>query len=185
MGSIFKHVEDHALRTCAGTQCHQCERSNVPIYDYFGEIIDPKLAADPGLAEQEPGVEELCADCINGSNVRRRDTYEAERLISEFADDTVSAWDEFHRLPTVPLLLQGFDWPLCCGCWTDFEGSPVDYSDLLRIQSTAQAWRCGPINQRRDFESLGPPERFDEVSLFACSRAGGDTIRTRLRSVHL
>jgi hypothetical protein len=25
-----------------------------------------------------------------------------------------------HKLPEIPLFLQGFDWPMCCGVWTNF-----------------------------------------------------------------
>jgi len=126
VGTVFKHVDDKALRSLEGSQCHYCERSDVPVYSYFGVIVNPTSAANVELATEEPEVDELCAECINSGKIERRDRFAAEQIIPRFAKESEQAWEEVHRLPEVPLFLQGFDWPMCCGIWTDFTGSPPD-----------------------------------------------------------
>ena len=69
---------------CGGTQCHHCETESAPIYDFFGEIVDPDLAADPQLARDEPEVSELCAECILGGNIRKHITPEIQKTINRF-----------------------------------------------------------------------------------------------------
>ena len=171
MGSVFKHVDDTALRECGGEECHLCGRSDVPIYGYFGEIVDPSMT-EPDAAPGANEVDELCADCINSGRVRRRFTWEAEKIITGFAKDAEFAWAEFHKLPDAPLFLQGFDWPMCCGVWSDFTGSPETEAELPRVRQTHAPWALGPTDFARDFERDGPPESLDEISLFTCKTCG-------------
>jgi hypothetical protein len=172
MGTIFKHVDDNALRTCGGDKCQFCERNDVPVYSYPGRIINPSLAANPDLAKAYPEVDELCAQCINSGNVHRRYLSNAEKIIKRFARDESQAWVEFHQLPDVPLFLQGFDWPMCCGRWADFTGSPETMADLIELDQRRVAWEGGPIEKGRDFKRDGPPESLNEISLFRCWTCG-------------
>src|SRR5262245_683882 len=149
MGSVFKHVDDEALRTSDGSECHLWARTDVSVYTYFGKIVDS--SESDGSVDDE--VDELCADCINSGRVQRRNTFEAERIISRFATDRERAWAEFHQLPDVPLLLQGFDWPMCCGNWADFTGSPESEEELALLRRRVPwYWEEGPTEAARDFE---------------------------------
>lgn len=171
MGSVFTFVADEALRPADADACHHCGGSNQPIYDYFGEIIDPEQAADPQLARDHPDVSWLCAPCINGGNVRRTDTWSVEDTIPRFAENAEAAWADFNRLPNIPLFLQGkLDWPMCCGTWCEFTGSPENLDELITVQKTHQYWAGGPASARRDFATQGEPELLEEISLFRCTR---------------
>ena len=170
MGKIFKSVADAALRSVDGEICQQCERPQVPAYRYTGEIIDPRKAADTQLAEEEPEVHYLCADCIHGGNVQRTDTWAVEHTIQRFAADPQKAWREFHLLPDAPLFLQGkLDWPFCCNTWYEFVACPTSLQVLFAVQQSHQYWENGPAAKPRDFHSGGPPESMREISLFACA----------------
>ena len=170
MGKIFKSVADAALRSVDGEICQQCERPQVPAYRYTGEIIDPRKAADTQLAEEEPEVHYLCADCIHGGNVQRTDTWAVEHTIQRFAADPQKAWREFHLLPDAPLFLQGkLDWPFCCNTWCEFVACPTSLQELFAVQQSHQYWENGPAAKPRDFHSGGPPESMREISLFACA----------------
>ncbi len=169
MGAVFKYIADDALHTSDGDQCHLCERGSVPVYDYTGEIINPDLATNPQLAREEPEVSWLCADCINGGNVRRTDTWAVAGTVAQFATDPMAAWRDFNTLPNIPLYLQGkLDWPLCCGEWCEFTGSPTDLQELIGVQESHQYWESGPSGMPRNFVSEGEPESFREISLFCC-----------------
>ena len=170
MGKIFKSVADAALRSVDGEICQQCERPQVPAYRYTGEIIDPRKAADTQLAEEEPEVHYLCADCIHGGNVQRTDTWAVEHTIQRFAADPQKAWREFHLLPDAPLFLLGkLDWPFCCNTWYEFVACPTSLQELFAVQQSHQYWENGPAAKPRDFHSGGPPESLREISLFACA----------------
>lgn len=170
MGTTFEFVADVALVACDGDECHHCGRNNVPLYDYFGSIIDPELSADPQLANVEPDVSWLCADCINGGNVQRSDAYSVEDIVRSYAADPVAAMRDFNKLPNIPLFLQNFDWPLCCGNWAEFIGSPASLTELITVQDTYSYWQNGPADARRDFATQGPPEYLPEISLFCCKK---------------
>lgn len=94
MGRVFECIADDALHASGGDQCHLCERTDIPVYDYTGEIINPALAANPQLAKDEPKVSWLCADCINGGNVMRTDTWAVANTVAQFAAN--------RRLPGAP-----------------------------------------------------------------------------------
>lgn len=166
MGTIFKYVADSALDPSdMADQCHQCARKNLPLYDYFGTMLNPALAADPKLAEAHPDVNFLCADCINGGNVARHDTWKVQETIPRFAANEKAAWDDFNRLPG----LQS-DWPLCCGTFTEFIGIPETMNDLLAVQKDYQYWDNGPAEPFRNFAEEGEPEYLGEISKFCCKK---------------
>jgi uncharacterized protein CbrC (UPF0167 family) len=172
VGSVFRHVADTAMYPCGGEQCHHCERTGLPIYSYSGEIIDPSLAHNPALAAEEPRIEELCADCIRSGNVRKRD-YRVRQIlttVTRFAADRVRAVEEYHRLPDVPLFLQGEDWPMCCGEWCEFVGVPASSAESPGVPMSYNYWEHGPTEWRFTDQLL--PESLKEVSLFGCVRCG-------------
>lgn len=170
MGSVFTYVADAALRSVANEVCQQCERTGVPVYGYTGTIVHPHLAADEQLAQWEPEVYYLCADCIQGGNVVRSNRRDVEQTVQSLAKDPARAWQAFNLLPGIPLFLQGcFDWPFCCDTWCEFTGSPIDFQQLLATQHSQQYWQKGLGKTPRNFDIQGPPESLQEVSLFACS----------------
>jgi hypothetical protein len=89
---------------CGGSQCHHCESEANPVFDYFGFIINPELAADPKLAADEPDIDEVCATCILVGNVRKHIVNRRiQKTINRFARDKVTATEEYHRTPDIPL----------------------------------------------------------------------------------
>ena len=179
MGQVFRHVADVALQPSELGTCQLCGRVDVPSYDYQGEIIHPDAAADPQLARDEPEVCCLCADCLHSGHVRRDDDAAAQLTVAQAAtasadpDATRQAlWHGFHQLPDAPLFLQGFDWPICCGDWCEFTGSPHSLAELLAAQRSHGYWQIGLGQAARDFAQGGPPESLREVSLFRCLGCG-------------
>ena len=124
MGTTFKYIADGALPPCVDGECQHCGRTDQPVYPYVGEILDPARAADPELAREEPEVEELCAGCILGGNVRKFDTEVREVLatIESLAADKARAIEEYHRTPRVRFL-QHEAWPMCCGEFAEYVGN--------------------------------------------------------------
>lgn len=168
MGSVFRHVADAAMYRCGGEQCHHCARTDRPIYLYSGEIVDPALAHDPELAADEPEVDELCADCVRGGNVRKSE-YSLNQVaptIARFAADRARAIEEYHQIPDIPLFLQGEDWPMCCGEWCEFVGVPLSYDESPGVPLSHSYWERGPTAWR--FTDELRPESLREISLFRC-----------------
>lgn len=174
MDRLFEHVAEKAERAIddPDARCQYCERAYVPVFGYPGVIVDPSRAANPELATTDPEVFELCADCINSSAVERNDDFEASRLIAHFATDPKAALAAYHRLPDIPLFLQRFDWPICCGTWCVFTGSPTDHAALVAVQSSLRYWQQGPALRGRDFASEGEPKSMTEISCFRCDTCG-------------
>lgn len=170
MGTLFKYVADAALRSIANEVCQHCERSELAAYAYTGTIVDPHLAANVELAQEEPEVFYLCAKCIQSGNVVRSNRGDVEQIVQSLATDPARAWQAFNQLPGIPLFLQGcFDWPFCCDTWCEFTGSPVDFQQLLATQHSQQYWQKGLGSMPRNFAAQGAPESLREVSLFACT----------------
>lgn len=138
MCRLFENVAENTARAIGNpdARCQYCGRSGVPICGYLGMIVDPSHAANPELASTDPEVFKLCADCINRGVVKRKDGVEASQLIDRFAYDPQAAWQDYHRLPEIPLFLQRFDWPMCCGKWCVYTGSPIDHTALVAVQHT-------------------------------------------------
>lgn len=174
MDRLFEHVAEGAELTIDDPDalCQYCERAGVPVFGYPGVILDPSRAANPELARTDPDVFELCADCINSSVVKRKDDFEAGQLIARFASDPQAALHAYHRLPDIALFLQRFDWPICCGMWCVFTGSPIDYAALVAVQHTHSYWQEGPAISGRGFASEGEPESMTEISCFRCETCG-------------
>ncbi|TDS83921.1 hypothetical protein [Comamonas sp. JUb58] len=107
MGTVFKYVVDTALCSVANELCQHCERPELPVYGYRGTVVDPQLAANVELAQAEPEVFYLCADCIQGGNVVRSNRHDVEQTVQRLATDPARAWQAFNQLPGIPLFLQG------------------------------------------------------------------------------
>jgi hypothetical protein len=75
--------------------------------------------------------------------------------------------------PRIPLQMQGTDWPLCCGRLTEFIGSPLNLEELILVQADGVFWDRRPDSSLiYDARIDGPPESFDEVSVFHCLICG-------------
>ncbi len=160
MGSVFRQVADVAMYPCGGEQCHHCERTGVPVYRYWGEILDPALAHDPVLAAEEPEVHNV-----------RKSNYRVGLVtptVARFAADRERAMVEYHQLPDIPLFLQREDWPMCCGEWCEFVGVPGSYEESSGVPASHSYWERGPAAWRFTDQLL--PESLREVSLFRCVR---------------
>ncbi|MCA9068781.1 MAG: hypothetical protein KDA84_07655 [Planctomycetaceae bacterium] len=168
MGSTFRYIADEAMYPCGGTECHHCERDDVPIYDFRGVIVDPSLAKNPQLAIEEPEVSELCADCVLSGNIIK-DPYEISRIqgiVNTYARDKDAAIANYHTIPHIPLMMQDEDWPMCCGDWCEFQGCPPDYAASVQVPSLHRYWDRRPKNPHWDFELK--PESLREVNIFRC-----------------
>lgn len=172
MGEVFAHIADAALKSIPEARCQLCERAEVPVYRYRGRIVRPEEAARPSLARTDPEVFELCASCIHGGAAVRLRSWAAEETVPRFSRDVEATWAEYDRLPSVPVFIQVFDWPLCCGTWMEFVGSPEDHRSLLALQRRAEFWDRGPSENQRDFVTGGPPESMREISEFHCGACG-------------
>jgi hypothetical protein len=170
MGTTFRYIADAALRGMDEGECHHCGRTVSPLFYYSGVIVDPNLSSDPDLAREEPRVDEACGPCILSGNLRK-DAYIvgiATRQLRQFGADVPSMLEGLHRTPEVPLFLQGFDWPVCCGEWCEFTGTPQSYEESVQVPPTRTLWRYGPATWDYGFDL--EPESLREVSLFRCLR---------------
>ena len=116
MGETFRYITDSAMTPSSLDECQHCGRSDVPCYDYVGEIIDPQLAADSKLAIDEPEISAACAECINGGNLCKSE-YELDEIapvIDAFSRNRDESIENYHRIPQIPLMMQSADWPMCC-----------------------------------------------------------------------
>ena len=168
MGSTFRYISNDAMFPCGGTQCHHCERVDVPIYNFRGSIVNPELAKDQQLAIDEPEVSELCSACILGGNVQK-DDYEISRIrgiVDSGSRDPETAIASYQTIPHIPLMMQDEDWPMCCNDWCEFVGIPADYDASVLVPSQHRYWNHGPQNWDADFELR--PESLREVCLFHC-----------------
>ncbi len=137
------------------------------IFNFDGEIIDPDLAANPQLARDEPEVSELCAECILGGNIRKDFTPEIQNTINRFAADHDTALAAFGRTPNIPLFIQYIDWPMCCGDWAEFIGTPENADESETVPQRFHYWERGPRDWTSDHALR--PESLREVSLFRCT----------------
>lgn len=168
MGTIFRQVADCAIPACSGVPCQHCGRNDVPVLDYSGSIVEPKLAADIQLAIEEPEVYEACAGCIKGGNLRKSEVRKRTVMSTtrKFAARPEQALEEYDRLPDLPLFLQHDDWPMCCGEWCEFTGIPGSDEESKLVPSQHSYWEGGPALWRSEIGLL--PESLREVSLFRC-----------------
>jgi hypothetical protein len=172
MGTLFRYVADDAIRKCSGSVCHHCEKTDIPLFSFYGTIIDPELAADPEIAREEPEVDELCAQCILSGNIARASTARTDKTIDSLSADPEYSRRELNKIPECPLILQHFDWPMCCGEWCEFTGSPGTLGELVALQKNAGFWDGGVVSSAPDFERDGAPESLREVSGFRCFECG-------------
>jgi hypothetical protein len=168
MGLAFRYIADNALAQSNLGSCQHCERTEFSSYDYCGEIINPRLAANVELATTDNKIFAACAACIHGGNIRKTD-FELGRvqpIIDSFALDKVSAARNYHLIPHIPLMMQDQDWPMCCGDWCEYVGNPKDDEESVRVPSQFQFWDHRPSNETVDDELR--PESLREVCLFRC-----------------
>lgn len=168
MGALFRHIADDALIPIEAYQSmmfHCCERTDVPLYDYFGKIVDPEFAKSPEMAKDED-VDELCADCILSGNVRKHNLDLIERTANRLAENPEKAIEAFHLFPQIPLFLQDQDWPTCCDDWCEYIGSPEDYDASVAIPDQSIFWDNG-VKKWQLPHSL-EPESLLEVNVFRC-----------------
>lgn len=168
MGSVFRYISDEAMHESDLGNCQHCDRDGVVSYDYRGEIVDPKLASDVELAEEEPGVFAACAECILGGNLKK-DDYETSRmrpLVDAFAAGNEQILIAYHKIPHIPLMMQDEDWPICCGDWCEYVGYPSDYDQSVKVPDNYIFWQRSPSSQKLGFPLK--PESLREVCLFGC-----------------
>lgn len=170
MGTTFQYIADGSLAPCGGEQCHQCQCTDQPIYTYRGRIVDPSLAKDPELAREEPDIDELCAACIVGGNVRKHDHAIREILptIEAHAADKKRSIEEYHRTPDL-CFFQGRTWPMCCGDLTEFVGDhPVPGSSYEDYEAWQPQDHVVARFKLRDFYPLEKLRTMHTVALFRC-----------------
>lgn len=167
-GSIFPEIADVALRPAAEGPCSRCGRAGLRRYPYVGKVV----RYPAGRSSEDPHVTALCAPCVLRGDVERRVPPELREAVTRYAADPEEALRVLHRLPDVPLFMQDFDGPLCCGAFSEFVGSPATDFELLEAQRTCAPWQYGQDGYARDFAAHGMPESLDEISVFACRSCG-------------
>lgn len=170
MGTVFRNIADGLLGLSEGDQCNHCGRADIPTYSYSGKILDPSRAQDPELAQAEPEVCQLCADCIASGNVRK-DSSSLTRIIRQietYASDKTQAVEAYHRTPDLPFI-QGDTWPICCGELTEYVGEQLPSGTRY---DAYERWE--PMNslvarfQMEDFYPLDKLPVMHTMALFHC-----------------
>jgi hypothetical protein len=176
MGTVFRHIADEVLRPKKGYRrtCQVCARTGVDVYPASGNIAlpDGSEGADCAVA---------CAECLLGGRVEPTCAFQVDEVIRSYLDRQFKDHTGLFRLrraaelaaayrqtPDIPLFLQNNDWPLCCGDLTEFFGSPRNKRELIRLSRTAVYWKKKVRENDVDFADTGPPESYDEVSMFRC-----------------
>ena len=134
MGKLFKYIRDDALHELQVNtndddyECHQCTKKDVPIYTYSGSVIDWSLTPTPEFADKDPSlveIDELCAECIKGDNIKICDYY-----LSEITKRAPSASEEAIKTLIKTPQMRNTQWPFwatCCNDFAEFIGSkPLD-----------------------------------------------------------
>lgn len=121
MGELFEKVRDYEPLRCGGSECHVCGATDLPIFTYSGELLDPSLSRYPPDIE----VDEVCAPCITSGKVRLRYRHSIDEFVRSWRrmgiDSTDKFIEELHRLPEV-CFFQGATWPVCCDEITEYIG---------------------------------------------------------------
>ena len=169
LGATFPQIADDALIDSDLGECQCCERTDVPSYDYRGEILEPALAANPELAMSEPEIHAACDKCILSGAVKKsaHEISEVQKLIDEISRNNPNALEQYHQIPHIPLMMQREDWPHCCDAWCEYTGVPSNQQESVAVPATYQFWNRQPANPHWDFELR--PESLNEVCLFQCT----------------
>jgi hypothetical protein len=162
VGTTFRYISDEALTASDLGPCHCCEDASRPAYAYgFGLLVE-EASATP---EADSYIHAACCECITSGRVKR-DLFEiADQVELSGSHMKVELLETVHLIPTIPLFLQRWEWPICCDDWCEFTGSPTEMPDLLEIVATHAVW---PPGFSRNFAEDGPPESFREISTFRC-----------------
>jgi len=200
MGTRFRYIADDALRTVEGAICIVCDRDDVDVYPYSGYWIQPsgdsesvgqvcaeciKTADLRWLGEDDLG------DSL-GSEFRLVETEHPEitwqpgqdhviryglrvhryRKVPVWTGKSAELLDKLRRTPQIPWMTQGSDWVVCCSDLCEFIGSPRSKRELLKVRRKAHFWHHGPARHPRNFRREGPPEFYEEISVFRCLACG-------------
>lgn len=160
MGQLFTYIADDALRTWPYGTCSLCDRADVAAYPYSGFMM-----RKDGRIEE---LEAVCADCLRSHSLQWANESELPAVIRQSGELLA----RLRQTPQIPLMMQYFDWPVCCGDLCEFSGSPAAAEELVEIRRTAVYWERGLGKQGRDFAESGAPESLREVSVFGCHACG-------------
>lgn len=170
MGKQFKYVADEALTSLEDdSECQHCGKSDVTVYDFQGEIINPELSAAPEIAKEEPEIYYACKTCIESGNLIPDDFHEDEiKRASPTSLHSVIESKEFRCKPYV-MFLQGPQWPYCCDDMTEYLGEVPNKGDNY---SQYKCWEpMSPAvsnHQLADFYPLDKLEVLYSMNLFKC-----------------
>ncbi|HEY2883529.1 MAG TPA: hypothetical protein VGJ15_13875, partial [Pirellulales bacterium] len=171
MGTVFPLIADNALQPADAKyylECQVCRDRNVPVYPCQGRVCQ-----QDGSAELRCEVYVACEHCLKQGRIIHIGERRTDPVIEKFAKDPVAEKARLRATPRIPLQMQGTDWPLCCGRLTEFIGSPLNLEELILVQADGVFWDRRPDSSLiYDARIDGPPESFDEVSVFHCLICG-------------
>jgi hypothetical protein len=177
MGTRFKYIADAVVRAdnAEWNPCCQICNAEGPVFPLRQSVRFPDGSVDDA--------EVVCEAClISGVDIEvppyvRADV--VEYFLKFFPNEDAealadAALERLSHSPCPMLCLQGFDWPLCCDDFCEFNGSPSGVEDYEKFKKDANFWDRGPAPKHlsRNFAAEGPPEDWEEVSFFRCMKCG-------------
>jgi hypothetical protein len=177
MGTVFRYVADAALKPLKGYRrtCQVCAATGVDVYNAHGRVLLPDGAEGDACYA-------ACADCLRAGRVAHIGEWATDEAIRAYARSHLRdrpaderkrlearLRDALRRTPRAPQFAQSDDWPLCCGEPTEFTGNPRGLRELIRLSESAVYWeKRARRDHDYDFDDLGPPESWSDVSVFRC-----------------
>lgn len=180
MGQLFELISDHALEKLDEyyTECHVCERSDVDLYPYQGQVI-----LENGEIDDE--IYAACHDCLQSKPVAHTCSFLYEETIEKYLDSLnlphhhkielkTILTEKYNRNPDIPVFMQRPDLPLCCENITEFTGYPKNNEELYEASENLIYWEEGikEKSEYYDFKKYGSPESLREIATFQCLHCG-------------
>lgn len=180
MGKLFELIADHALEKLDAyyTECHVCEKTDVDLYPYQGQIT-----LENGKIDDE--IYAACHECLQTKPMAHtcsflyKETIEKYIQSLNFPPDHTTELKEilikkYNRTPDIPIFMQKPDLPLCCEDITEFIGYPQNNDELYGISENYRYWEGGirEKSEYYDFKTYGPPESLREIAGFHCLHCG-------------
>ncbi|MEJ5105036.1 hypothetical protein [Chryseobacterium sp. MYb328] len=180
MGKLFELISDDALEKLDEyyTECHVCEKTNVDLYPYQGQVTLEN-------GEIDDDIYAACHECLHSKlmvhtcSFLYKETIEKYLLSLNCPSNYTAELKEvlikkYNRTPDIPIFMQKPDMPLCCENITEFTGYPQNNDDLYNISEKYRYWEEGVKEKSKyyDFKTYGSPENLREIAAFQCLHCG-------------
>ncbi|MDM1554417.1 CbrC family protein [Chryseobacterium indologenes] len=177
MGQLFELISDDALEKLDEyyTECHVCEKPDVDLYPYQGQIILEN-------GEIDDDIYAACHDCLQSKPMAHSCSFLYEKTIEKYLyslnlphprkiELKTVLTEKYNRTPDIPIFMQRPDIPLCCEDITEFIGYPQNDKELYEASENFTYWEEGieEKSEYYDFRTHGSPESLREIAIFQCS----------------